>query len=365
MPIKGLSERTRIPRLGKIHLGEKVTNAKGVEYPKATEYFVCPLEVQKVCGEKPKALPIMFPIDDSDIIASQFYRCYSQSRGLVCKGDGETCSRLVNEGTGEMVDARTENVVWKDDLECTPDTCDKVAKKYCKPLMCLQFLLPQVPGFGIWQIDTSSVNSILNINSTLRMLKLGKGHIDWIELLLKLEPQEVQADGKKKTVYVLRLDIPGTLLGLAKARNPLQLEPHTMPIPDDVQPEGQYVDAEATETTTEETKPEPPKAEAAKPSPKSEKPAPVPASAPQGQPPKERFLTIFDKGGPDPDNLKNVGELMNLCVKRWKMTSKDVCAEAGVTSHMQIADPMDAYRRIKAVKEPQVTDAAKAKEQEA
>ncbi len=342
MPIKGLSERTRIPRLGKIHLGEKVTNAKGVEYPKATEYFVCPLEVQKVYGDKPKTLPIMFPIDDPDIIASQFYRCYSQTRGLVCKGDGETCSRLVNTNTGEMVDAKTESVEWKDDLECNPDTCDKVAKKYCKPLMCLQFLIPQVPGFGVWQVDTSSVNSILNINSTLRMLKLGKGHIDWIELLLKLEPQEVQADGKKKTVYVLRLDIPGTIIGLAKARNPLRLvEASAMPTPDDEQPEGQYVEAKATKITTEESKLEPPKAEAATSTPKPEsKPAPAPAL--QDQPPQ--------KPKRDPATIKSSTELYKACCTDWPnefKSSKDVLSALKVDSTSQIIEAWpDCYRRI-------------------
>ena len=42
MPIKGLSEQRRLPRLGKIRLGVKKKNQKGIEYPASTDYFVCP-----------------------------------------------------------------------------------------------------------------------------------------------------------------------------------------------------------------------------------------------------------------------------------------------------------------------------------
>ena len=52
--IKGLSDKRRLPRLGKIRLGVKAISQKsGKEYPKETDYFVCPPEVQAVYGEKP------------------------------------------------------------------------------------------------------------------------------------------------------------------------------------------------------------------------------------------------------------------------------------------------------------------------
>ena len=41
MPIKGLTERVRVPRLGKIRIGEKTD--KG--YPRSLDHFECPDEV--------------------------------------------------------------------------------------------------------------------------------------------------------------------------------------------------------------------------------------------------------------------------------------------------------------------------------
>ena len=52
MPIKGLTtdRQEMLPRIGKIRLGIKKKHSNGREYPAATDYFVCPPEVQAVYG---------------------------------------------------------------------------------------------------------------------------------------------------------------------------------------------------------------------------------------------------------------------------------------------------------------------------
>ena len=45
MPIYGISDQVRLPRLGKIRLGIKKKTKGGVEYPFATEYFIVPPEI--------------------------------------------------------------------------------------------------------------------------------------------------------------------------------------------------------------------------------------------------------------------------------------------------------------------------------
>ena len=42
MPIKGMTDREYVTRVGKIRLGEKRISRNGKEYPAATDYFVCP-----------------------------------------------------------------------------------------------------------------------------------------------------------------------------------------------------------------------------------------------------------------------------------------------------------------------------------
>ena len=101
MPIKGLTEQQRLPRLGKIRLGLKVSDDRNL-YPRPVNYFVCPDVVKEVYGDRPKELCVLFPSEEADDWAAQFYHCYSASRGLVCKGDGEKAMALVDEDSGAL-----------------------------------------------------------------------------------------------------------------------------------------------------------------------------------------------------------------------------------------------------------------------
>jgi hypothetical protein len=208
-PIKGVSELRRMPRLGKIRLGIKQVSARTQNpYPVATDYFVVPEEIKRHVGEKPKQLNIMFPVEDPKEFAIQWLRCYSFTQGLVCKGDGMMCRRKVDVNTGVLADHTTTEWEWQDGLPCNPDTCPEYSseKPQCRRVMNLLFLMPDVPGFGVWQLDTSSFYSIVNINSCLDLIKRLCGRISFIPLTLSLEPQLVEPPGiKRKTVHILQV----------------------------------------------------------------------------------------------------------------------------------------------------------------
>ncbi len=235
MPIKGLTENKRMPRLGKIHLGIKKKNQAGVEYPSAVDYFVCPDEVLAIIGEdKPKELKVMIPIEDTENWASQFYRCYSRTRGLICKGDGETATRTIDTKTGDLANRDTTTSERKV-IPCQGRDCPDYGRQ-CKEVMNLQFLLPDVPGLGVWQIDTSSINSIRNINSAAELIRGVLGRVSMIPLLLTIEPQQVTSpvDGKLKTVHVLNLRVKEKLIDMMKMA---QLPPSQvlLPAPDETE----------------------------------------------------------------------------------------------------------------------------------
>lgn len=217
-PIKGLSETYRLPRLGKLHLGIKKIAKSGAEYPAATDYFVFPAEfadiVKKVYGTtQPKSLAILFPVEEEDTFASQYYRAYSRSRGLICRGDGETATAVVDTVSGEIAWDKPDAKPVHKDVPCRGRDCPFYQQKRCHEQMCLQFMLPDFPGLGVWQVDTRSINSILNINSNLAMVRAVAGHVQFVPLLLTLEPKAIvnPDDGKKKTVMVLNLRVGGTI----------------------------------------------------------------------------------------------------------------------------------------------------------
>jgi len=215
MAIKGVSEVIRLPRLGKVRLGVKKENEAGVSYPVPTDHFVCPDEVKKVFGDQPKELRIMFPTEDEKQWSSQFLRCYSASRGLICRGDGEMAVARVDVRTGEIASREALETELRD-ITCNPTRCAYYEKVQCRRVMNLQFLLPDCPGFGVYQLDTGSFFSIVNVNSCLELIRGVCGRLSMIPLSLKLADKEVQVEGKTKTVRVLNLTAPYSLIEIQK-----------------------------------------------------------------------------------------------------------------------------------------------------
>lgn len=208
--IKGISDIRRFPRAGKIHLGEKRLSEKtGREYPTAVDYFVWPEEyaeeLTRLFGERAREIIIMFPVDDRELVAPQWYKRYGASSGLVCRGDGETA--ICRTETGELAE-----------IECPGRECEWYQQKHCRHVMNLQFVIPELVSEGVWQIDTSSYHSIVNFNSSWDYIRaLTGGRIAMIPLRLRLVPKEVSPDGRKKVVHVLELRL-AERMGLDRLR---------------------------------------------------------------------------------------------------------------------------------------------------
>jgi hypothetical protein len=203
--IKNVSNIRRLPRLGKIRLGIKAGNGDK-SYPKETDYFVCPVEVQKVYGDKPKELDIIFPVDDVSIVFPQSYKWYSFTT-LKCKGDGETAMRRVQDLTPEQKEILNgdipENSFDMVEVNCP---CPLLEEGKCSQVGSLSFMIPKVSLAGVYQIDTRSINSFVNINSALELAKGIAGRIAMIPFKLKRIPQKIEYEGKMQTHYILSLE---------------------------------------------------------------------------------------------------------------------------------------------------------------
>lgn len=257
MPIEGVSGIRRLPRLGKIRLGIKEKSPKtGSPYPKATDYFVIPPEVAEALGtDQPRELPIMFPTEDESQFAQQWLRCYSLTHGLVCIGDGVTARRKIDKASGDIASRDTSDWTWKDNLTCNPEEWPLYGKR-CRRVLNLQFLMTTVPGVGVWQIDSSSFHSIVNMNSMLNLVRNLCGRVSFIPLTLVLGPMEVTpAGGTKKTVHVMHIkqDVKLSELQAWGQREPTRVllpEPSVEEPPEDLFPQEVLEEAPATEETT-------------------------------------------------------------------------------------------------------------------
>ena len=268
-PETGAPRTPRLPRLGIIRLGFKESRFRndGQEYsfPRAADHFVLDdaPAVAEVFGAKPVVLdPLVIPGEDEEIVASHWLRTYSITWGLTCIGDGRTANRRADrailERTGEAQHAThsSKETIW------TPVTCPcpLLESGECRETMYLRFVLPTVPGLGVWQISTGSSNSIKNIQGTLAMLRSMTGRISGHLLKLSLVEQEVFSDqGGRKTVRILRLDPCGSMsimdmlknvkaLGAAPFLSPIEVVPPEEEAgPDDVEESGRVIPPEVEE----------------------------------------------------------------------------------------------------------------------
>lgn len=232
MPIKGLTDRPNLmPRKGKIYLGKMVPSSSGKERPTATPYFVVPDEVAEVFGPEPTQLRVMLPTNDPAIIAPTWYKAYLQST-LACRGDGELATRLIYNdqavkigdglyqgplAKGRALPANQKRSASRYQIRCLGEECPDYISKDCTILMQFQFLLPDVPGYGCWQIDTGSFNSVRNIYNSLAYLEMF-GDPRGVMLDLSLRPQPaIRPDGHSNTIYCLHLEYNGTLAHMLEA----------------------------------------------------------------------------------------------------------------------------------------------------
>ena len=350
-----------MPRLGKFHLGIKVEKKddKGnvvSTYPKAVDHFVPPDELLTALGTDCKSLDIMFPVEDAEKFAPQYYKCYSSYRGLVCKGDGEKCIRMVDTATGDFAHRDTKAVAMAE-MTCEGRDCPVYQQKKCKEVMNLQFFLPNIPGLGVYQLDTGSYHSIVTVNSALDLVKSVCGRVSMIPLKLTVEPKEVTVDGKKKNVHVLNIRCNATLSEIQRVAA-LPGSQVTLPPPDEERPAG------IVGTIEEGPLEEEPEEAAAPVAPVAEKAPAItneeidklwegrkntetktPAAKSETAKPTET------KPKRDVEAIKNIGDLLTACLKDFGMSKSDTLRELNAKTVDDITEkPKDCYIRIAAVK---------------
>jgi hypothetical protein len=235
MPIKGITDGQRyMSRLGKIHLGIKMFRDKNdmKGHPMQTEYFICPDEVKAVYGLAPRKLTVQFLSNDLNVVMPHWFKLYGASTiAPVCKGDGIAAMRL-DMRTGTRVE-----VGCPGPRDCKfnqyIDKSGEIKAKGCMPTVNLMINLPDVPGFGTYQIDTKSWNGLRELLDDVAMIKAAlNGRLAFVPLTLSLMERDVdhmdpvRGMGKKHIRY-MHLSYEGTIRDLAKL--PASLVPALRP----------------------------------------------------------------------------------------------------------------------------------------
>ena len=211
--------RFRVPRAGKIRLGEKRTSSKsGRAYPVEVPYFVLDADlpgrarILELYGEKPTRILVTFLSNDPREVLPYPYKAYGKGLGLTCRGDGETADRAeVEVIDGHRRLKRDEQGVMVTTERRCPCDWLRARPAKCKVLGNLVVVLPEV-GLEHYQIDTGSWHSINNVHNALRhyadVFNAGeeglRGRLFWLER----RAVETHGSGRKETHYPLHLSLP-------------------------------------------------------------------------------------------------------------------------------------------------------------
>jgi len=211
--------------LGHLRLGiKKISEKTGKEFPSEVDYFILDPKTpdtkwneslkeqfRSLYGDKPKSIKIMFPPAAPELFFSQWYKRYGKSTLVKCKGDGETATTTQAFADGlEKINEDERGFLV---VRCLGPECIYQKRNECGRMASLQVILPDLKGLGVWQINTGSYNSIVNINSAIDYLKGLTGRYAMLPITLMRVPTDIQHEGKRSKHYILQVDTQSISIG--------------------------------------------------------------------------------------------------------------------------------------------------------
>jgi len=202
------TKNIKLPIGGRIRLGIRVKNEQGIEYPKETNYFVCPKIVRDVYGDEPTELIVFFPNADREKVFPQNYEKYGSNEALLCWGDGEVSGQRLN----------LENGRWED-IKCP---CEHYNKKYdkttkiggCGKAGYLRFMIPSVSIGTFYQCRVGGTVSIEECNSAFYLAERTTGGC-WAMIPFRmrrvLKKLKIPGTAKMKDHWVVTLEVAASV----------------------------------------------------------------------------------------------------------------------------------------------------------
>lgn len=174
--------KLELPEIGRLHIGMKVKNQYGKEYPTSVDYFIPTGKYADMftrsLGEKPNTISIIFPDDNPESVCNERYEYRNDKGELVARGDGTTF---------EIWDGKKYAPY---SIERIPDLMQQVTAKNPKKtlnedydgwdvVLTMRFIVPAVRGVvGIWQFSTKGrASSVKNIRNSFDGVQAMRGTV--------------------------------------------------------------------------------------------------------------------------------------------------------------------------------------------
>ena len=223
----------RPTELGRIRLGDKGVTDKGKEYP-------VKLETWRLTSGNRAALQIAADVyggkveqwTDAPNEGSWELLTDSNTLAVLIPRDLRTLSQWYEWWQGGTCERRCDGTT--EQLSQLPCLCKAEGTMECRPRTRLNIMLPDIPGLGVWRLETDGWNAATALPATIEML-LALSVQPWVKAVLRLEQRSAkkrQPDGKVVThrFAVPVLDTPDDLtLGRIVGQRMRQEQPQQLP----------------------------------------------------------------------------------------------------------------------------------------
>lgn len=211
-----------LPEIGRLHIGKKVKNANGREYPTSVDYFIpagkYAERFAKSLGDKPSTIQIVFPNDNPEFVCNERYEYRDSQGALLASGDGREFK--IWDGK-KYADFSTDKY---------PDLMQKITAKYPKKprndddngwdvSLTMRFIVPAVRGIvGVWQLSTKgAASSIKNIRNSFDGVQTLRGTVTQTVFDLSVQFAKSNKPGQASKYPVLSLVANDTRIAEIKA----------------------------------------------------------------------------------------------------------------------------------------------------
>lgn len=204
MPI--IDQQRRLAEKGRIRLGEKKVSSKGTSYPAKLDRLRFTSRDHAVIDR----LAILYGGDVEAWEGQWQVIAGTREIAVMLIPSAMGFSQWFEDWTGAVCQKRCDGVT--DHVRDVPCDCDPDNRK-CKTTTRLSVILPDLPGLGVWRLETHGYYASVEIAAAVEMVELAAGAGAMLPARLRLEDRTVKRliDGKVETrnfvVPVLDLDV--------------------------------------------------------------------------------------------------------------------------------------------------------------
>jgi hypothetical protein len=233
MPVKPLIVQRRMMTLGRVRLGEKGKKGEPkrlntFRFTSASEQLLDAVAAKyggKVSAWKDAPGEGYFQVTtEADALDIILPPVYSAEDGTPTTAFSQWLELWSGGGCQRRCDGETEALSGK------PCMCDPENRE-CQITTRVSFMLPDIPGLGVWRLDSKGWNAAVELPGTLEILVLAAAERQFIPAVLRIEhrTRKVPGEGTRRFIVPV-IDLPGvTVKQLAAGEVPLALNPPAVP----------------------------------------------------------------------------------------------------------------------------------------